>query len=86
MIENRGTCKCDACSRGRFKPPEEIEQMLAWLDEKIKTWEYHHSMECVSSGMTSSQCGHARIEYASFLAQRDYLIRLRKELYEDNTN
>jgi len=59
---------------------EEIETMLSWLEDKIAKWEERQSLAGIGTRMGTSQCNHSRIEYASWLAQRDFLLKLKQRV------
>ena len=63
------------------KSKEEIGEMLAWLTRKIFAWEKHHSKPLIGSAMYTSQCQSSRLEYAAWIAHRDFLMRLIEKHY-----
>ena len=63
---------------------KEIETMVAWLEDKIAKWEERESLEGIGTRMNTSQCEHSRIEYASWLAQRDFLLKLRIQVQNNS--
>lgn len=63
------------------KSKEEIGEMLAWLNRKIFAWELRQSKPVIGSAMNTSQCQSSRLEYAAWIAHRDFLIRLIEKHY-----
>ena len=61
----------------------EIEEMLIWLDRQIKDWESDISRRGSNDAIDSTTCRSFRNDYAGWLAERDFLRRLKVRVLND---
>ena len=58
----------------------EINKMLEWLNSRINEWEKRQSEAGRGIAMDSIQCCKSREEYAGWLAQKNFLFKLKQDL------
>ena len=62
-----------------YKSKKEIDEMLSQLNNRIIAYEFRNSQPGFGIDLFSAGCLAARLDYAGWIAQRDFLLRLKKK-------